>query len=258
MQIKARLAEWLAPRGLAFNEDKTKIVHLSQGFDFLGFNVRRYQPQAADQTGQGGHQAAPRKARGRDAHPARLERDGGHRQAQPHHQGLGGLLPGRGIIRLFDSLDAYMWKLLYKWSTWSHSNKPKDWIVGRYFGKRNKFRNDRWVFGAPGTSAYVTKFAWTGIVRHVMVKGRASPDDPALAEYWANRRTKVKPPLDGYTMRLLARQNARCPLCGDHLLTAEQPPESPQAWERWWLQLARRAISADYLTHHGKTRVAGR
>jgi RNA-directed DNA polymerase len=50
-------------------------------------------------------------------------------------------------------------------------------------------------------------------------------------------------------MRLLTRQNARCPLCGDHLLTAEQPPESPQAWERWWLQLARRAISADYLTH---------
>jgi RNA-directed DNA polymerase len=42
-QVKAQLAEWLAPRGLAFNEDKTKIVHLSEGFDFLGFNVRRYQ-----------------------------------------------------------------------------------------------------------------------------------------------------------------------------------------------------------------------
>ena len=34
--VKARLAEWLAPRGLAFNEDKTQIVHLSEGFDFLG------------------------------------------------------------------------------------------------------------------------------------------------------------------------------------------------------------------------------
>ena len=160
----------------------------------------------------------------------------------------------RGVVssRLFNSLDAYMWRLLYKWSAWSHPNKPKDWIVGRYFGKHNKFRNDRWVFGAPGTDAYVTKFSWTGIVRHVMVKGGASPDDPSLAEYWAKRRTKVKPPLDGYTMRLLTRQNARCPLCGDHLLTAEQPPESPQAWERWWLQLARRAISADYLTHHGR------
>jgi hypothetical protein len=29
-------------RGLAFNEDKTRIVHASEGFDFLGFNVRRY------------------------------------------------------------------------------------------------------------------------------------------------------------------------------------------------------------------------
>src|SRR5271166_6145494 len=41
-QVKARLAEWLAPRGLAFNEDKTRIVHVTAGFDFLGFNVRRY------------------------------------------------------------------------------------------------------------------------------------------------------------------------------------------------------------------------
>src|SRR4051794_36496843 len=41
--VKERLARWLAPRGLVFNEDKTKIVHLSEGFDFLGYNVRRYQ-----------------------------------------------------------------------------------------------------------------------------------------------------------------------------------------------------------------------
>jgi len=41
-QVKTRLAAWLAPRGLAFNEDKTRIVHADAGFDFLGFNVRRY------------------------------------------------------------------------------------------------------------------------------------------------------------------------------------------------------------------------
>ena len=35
-QVKARLAEWLAPRGLSFNEDKTRVVHLTEGFDFLG------------------------------------------------------------------------------------------------------------------------------------------------------------------------------------------------------------------------------
>src|SRR3954467_3756800 len=41
-QVKQRLAAWLAPRGLTFNEDKTRIVHLTDGFDFLGFHVRRY------------------------------------------------------------------------------------------------------------------------------------------------------------------------------------------------------------------------
>ena len=40
-QVKARLAGWLAPRGLAFNEDKTRVVTLDEGFDFLGFTVRR-------------------------------------------------------------------------------------------------------------------------------------------------------------------------------------------------------------------------
>ena len=42
LEVKARLARWLAPRGLAFNEDKTRVVSLGEGFDFLGFNVRRY------------------------------------------------------------------------------------------------------------------------------------------------------------------------------------------------------------------------
>jgi RNA-directed DNA polymerase len=36
-RVKAQLAEWLAPRGLAFNEEKTRVVHLSEGFDFLGY-----------------------------------------------------------------------------------------------------------------------------------------------------------------------------------------------------------------------------
>jgi len=35
-QVKARLTAWLTPRGLTFNEDKTHIVCLDEGFDFLG------------------------------------------------------------------------------------------------------------------------------------------------------------------------------------------------------------------------------
>ena len=71
LEVKARLAAWLAPRGLAFNEDKTRVVSLDEGFDFLGFNVRRYHAQAADQTEQGGHQTDPGTAPHRAAVPAR-------------------------------------------------------------------------------------------------------------------------------------------------------------------------------------------
>ena len=42
LEVRARLAAWLTPRGLAFNDDKTQVVSLREGFDFLGFNVRRY------------------------------------------------------------------------------------------------------------------------------------------------------------------------------------------------------------------------
>jgi RNA-directed DNA polymerase len=250
-QVKARLAEWLEPRGLAFNEAKTRIVHLSEGFDFLGFNLRRYpngklliKPSAT----------AIKRFRGRLAKEFRALR-GSNAAAV-----LAGIVPiVRGWVayyrtvvsaRVFHALTEYLWKLTYKWACWSHPNKPKHWIIGRYFGKFNKFRNDRWVFGDRDTGAYLPKPAWTDIVRHTPVKGRASPDDPALARYWAQRRQKVTPPLDSYTVRLLTRQDGRCSLCGENLLTPGQPPQSPQGWERWFLQVTKQAIKADYLVHH--------
>jgi RNA-directed DNA polymerase len=124
--------------------------------------------------------------------------------------------------------------------------------VARYFGKYNKFRNDHWVFGDAASGAYLRKPSWTAIVRHTMVKGAASPDDPTLTEYRATRRRWVTPPLDGYTLRLLTRQDGRCPICRGPLLTDDQPPQSPHEWERWWQHIVRRAINADYLVHHGR------
>jgi len=251
-QVKAQLAGWLAPRGLAFNEDKTKIVHLSEGFDFLGFNVRRYRAKLLIKPSK----AAVRRLRERLASEMRTLRGG---NAMAVIARLNPLIRGwaayyRGVVssRLFRWLDSYLWKLLYKWARWRHSNKPKRWIVGRYFGKFNKFRNDRWVFGDRDTGAYLVKFSWTAIERHVQVKGAASPDDPALASYWARRREKIKPPLDRYTLRLLTTQHGQCPLCGDYLLSADQPPQSPQQWEQWWLHVTRKEIAASYLTHHGR------
>ena len=79
---------------------------------------------------------------------------------------------------VFAALDDYMWKLTYKWARHVHPNKSAHWVVARYFDRFNKARRDRWVFGDRESGAYLRKFAWTRIVRHQMVKSRASPDDP--------------------------------------------------------------------------------
>jgi Retron-type reverse transcriptase len=249
-QVKARLAEWLMPRGLAFNEDKTQIVHLENGFDFLGFNVRRYRSKLLIKPSK----AAIGRLRKRLATEMRQLRGA---NAAAVIMTLSPIIRGwaayyRSVVssRAFTSLDDYVWKLTYKWAKHSHNNKPRRWIVNRYYGNFNRFRNDHWVFGDRDSGGHLVKFSWTGIDRHVMVKGAASPDDPTLTDYWAKRRQRVKPPLDEYTLRLLTRQDARCPLCEEHLLTAEQPPQSPREWERWWQHITRRAIAASYLTHH--------
>jgi RNA-directed DNA polymerase len=250
-QVQAQLARWLEPRGLAFNEAKTQIVHLSGGFSFLGFDLRRY-PNGKLLIKPGAK--AIKRFRERLAREFRALR-GANVAAV-----LAKIVPiVRGWVayyrtgvssRVLSALTNYLWKLTYKWACWSHPNKPKDWITDRYFRKFNKFRNDRWVFGDRITGAFLPKPAWTEIVRHTMVKGGASPDDPALAGYWAQRRQKVKPPLDSYTLRLLTRQDGRCSLCGENLLTPDQPPQSPQDWEHWFRWLTKKAIEADYLVHH--------
>jgi len=256
-QVKAQLAQWLAPRGLVFNEDKTRIVHLTEGFDFLGFNVRRYRNgKLLIKPGE----AAVRRLRSRLAGEMRALRGS---NAAAVLAALNPVIRGwaayyRGVVssKVFSELDDYVWKLTWRWAKRTHSGKPKRWVAHRYFGRFDKFRNDRWVFGnragadERGSVPHLVKFSWTPIIRHQMVTGTASPDDPDLADYWTARRKRVKPPLDSYNLRLLTRQDGRCPLCKDHLLSPGQPPQSPREWERWWLSVTRRAIAADRLARH--------
>ena len=209
-QVKARLAAWLAPRGLSFNEDKTRIVHLDDGVDFLGFNVRRYRGKLLIKPSK----AAVKRIRARLTAEMRALR--GHNaqvvliRLNPVIRGWSAYYRHAVSARVFNELDHHVWKLTYKWAKFSHPHKGKRWITGRYFGAFNSARRDRWVFGDRESGAYLLKFAWTKITRHTLVKGWASPDDPALAGYWAARRRRGNPPLRRAELRLLKAQQARC------------------------------------------------
>jgi RNA-directed DNA polymerase len=125
---------------------------------------------------------------------------------------------------------------VYKWARHTNPNKPTSWVISRYFGMFNKSRQDRWVFGDRDSGAYLQKFAWTRIVRHQLVTGTASPDDPVLADYWNSRRRRprLQPPVDRTTQQLLDSQRARCVHCGQLLLHADRPPQTPREWEQWY------------------------
>jgi RNA-directed DNA polymerase len=247
-QVKQRLAVWLAPRGLRINEDKTRIVFLEDGFDFLGFHIRRYRngkllikpSKAAVQRFRARLTAEMRALRGANAQAV-------IRRLNPIIRGWAAYYRTVVSKKAFVHLDTHMWKLALSWAKRSHPNKPNRWVVDRHFGAFRKSRSDRWVFGDRDSGAYLHKFAWTPIVRHQVVKGSASPDDPALAEYWAERRRRRKPPLDNARLRLIQAQAGRCPLCQGLLLHADHEPQTPSEWEQW-VKVTRTAIRRQAVT----------
>jgi RNA-directed DNA polymerase len=158
--------------------------------------------------------------------------------------------------RTFSTVDDYLWKLTYKWACHSHRNKPKHWVTKRYFGQFNPFRPNMWVFGDATSGAYLPPMVWTPIVRHRKVIGSASPDDPALTDYWNQRRSRSQPPLDRSTLRLLKAQHGRCIICADLLLHADREPHTPVEWQQWH-RTTRKAITRQLIIARGRDGAPG-
>jgi RNA-directed DNA polymerase len=250
-QAKARLVEWLAPRGLVFNETKTRITNFDEGVDFLGFTIRRFRGKLLTKPSND----ALRRIRRRLSTEVKALRGANAdmviAKLNPIITGWAAYYRIGASKRAFGALDAHVWRLVYKWASFSHSNKSKRWVIARYFAKFNPARQDKWIFGSRETGFYLRKFAWTPIVRHRMVAGTASPDDPCLSEYWALRRRRSRPPGMSATMlRLLRVQRGRCPLCRGLLLHADREPQNPREWEQW-VTATRKAIRKHAVTVWG-------
>jgi RNA-directed DNA polymerase len=47
-EVKPVVVEFLTQRGLVLSPEKTKITHIKEGFDFLGWNIRKYNGKLTD------------------------------------------------------------------------------------------------------------------------------------------------------------------------------------------------------------------
>lgn len=223
------LNAFLSNRGLTLSSEKTKIVHLKEGIDFLGFNIRQY-TTINSKTGWKllikPSKEAKKKIREKiKTKWLKLKSS----EVKIITETLNPIIRGWcnyyriGVSsEAFSSLDNWMFHREQRYAKRMHPNKRDGWRKKRYWGRLNLNREDNWVFGDKRTGRYLLKFSWFEIERHTLIKGRSSPDDPNLKEYWAGRnKEKSKDHIPSY-QKIAKRQEYVCPVCGESLFNDEE------------------------------------
>ena len=222
------LKDWLKERGLELSSEKTKIRHLSDGFDFLGFNIRQYRSR---NTRTGWKLLIKPSKESTQNLRDKLRKTWFSLKGQNVSAIVGKLNPViRGwanyyrvavAYKTFSKLDNWMFRREVRYVSHTHPKKSKHWKKARYWGKLIPGRKDNWVFGDKQKGLYLLKFTWYTIERHVLVKGKASPDDPNLREYWQKRSAAKAKYLMPSRKRMAREQLGICPVCGESLLNDE-------------------------------------
>lgn len=233
------LTEWLKGRGLTLSPEKTCIVHLSEGFDFLGFNIRHYK---ARQTSKSGWKLLIKPSKESVKKIRKKLRDRWLSLKGQNVKTVTGYL--NPIIRgwanyfrvgvaskVFNSLDHWMMQREVRHVKRMHPKKPRHWTQAKYFGRLNTERGDNWVFGDKQTGMYLQKFKWFPIERHALVQGWASPDDPRLRDYWAKRKAAKAKDLVPSRQKIARRQRGLCLRCGESLFNGEEIHLHHKVWK---------------------------
>ncbi len=230
LSVQSILVEWLRQRGLALSPEKTRIVHLTEGFNFLGFNVRHYR---APQTSRTGWKLLIKPSKESVQEIRNTLKDlwkkaqGATLQAalatmNPVIRGWAHYFRIGVAKEVFAKLDVWMFYKATRYSKRRHPNKSKAWQRRKYWGRFNLDRRDFSTFGDKRTGGYLLKFSWFPIERHTLVKGRASPDDPNLKDYWVKRQAAKARDLTFSQQKLSHRQKGRCLQCFESLFNGEE------------------------------------
>lgn len=229
-EVKDRiLPGWLAERGLALSKEKTRIVHLTEGFDFLGFNVRHHRQYRMAKSEYKLLIRPSKKSvmnKRKELRELWLQMKGKNIQQvlwtfNPIIRGWTNYFRTVVASETFATMDTWMFRRECRYTNSTHPRKSTAWKRAKYWGKLNPKSKDTWVFGDKCSGRHLLKFAWTKIVRHALVSGRASPDDPSLHGYWWERRKINRKSIPQVDWVLIDRQDWLCPVCGQNLFNGE-------------------------------------
>ena len=235
LRCKQAAEAFLSGIGLELRPEKTRIAHTLEtvgeekpGFNFLGFNVRQYK-LGKHQSKQGFKTLIKPQKEKIQTHYKKLANIIVEMRASTQEQLIGRLNP---IIRgwsnyyssavskeVFKKLDALLYWNLRNWGVRRHRNKTEKWVFQRYWQRLEQCDYNALAFATSQHKLRLQAHADTSIVRHVKVKGTASPFDGNLV-YWSTRLGE-HPEMDATRAKLLKQQNGRCAYCRHNFMDGD-------------------------------------
>jgi len=220
-EVKPIVEEFLKERGLELSQEKTRITHIGDGFDFLGQNIRRYRDGKIIIT-PSKEKVSAVLGKIRETIKRNAQATAGNliTQLNPIIKGWANYHRHVCSKRTFARISHLIFQAIWQWAKRRHPNKPRKWIKDKYF---TTVGGDNWVFqgtvvGKEGAinAVYLLKASKVTIKRHPKIKGEANPYDPIWEEYFERRLdVKMDETLKGrrQLLTLYKEQEGICPVC---------------------------------------------
>ena len=221
-EIKPLVADFLAERGLTLSEEKTVITNVNDGFDFLGFNIRKFKGQLLTKPSKKAQKRFLEKVRETIKSNKACRQESLIRMLNPMIKGWGNYYRYGASRDAFHSVDHQIFKSLWQWAKRRHSKKGKHWIAERYW---HEIRGTKWQFAAffnkpNGKQDCLSLVQLTPsfpFMEYRQIKGEANPFDPDCRLYFYKReKQKMLATLKGRNslLHLWEKQSRLCPVCG--------------------------------------------
>lgn len=190
--VKPAVEAFLWERGLELSAEKTNITHINDGFDFLGFNVRKYAGKLLIKPAKASVKAFLGELRRFIKANRAVKTEHLVRLLNRKIRGWANFYRHVVAKKTLAYVDYQVFRALLAWVRYRHPKKSKRWQRKRYFRSQNR-RN--WVFYAPtrdkqgmGTHLDLFQAASVPTIRHIKIRADATPYDPAFRDYFARRQ----------------------------------------------------------------------
>lgn len=143
LDIKEMIVTFLGQRGLKLSEEKTVITHIDDGFDFLGWNFRKFKGKLIIKPSHKSMSKITKKLSGivKENHASKQETL--IRKLNEVIVGWANYHHSACAKKCFSTIDHRVWEMLWKWAKRRHPNKCKSWIVNKYW---KNYKGRKWTF----------------------------------------------------------------------------------------------------------------